>query len=66
MRLRGTRVGPGGCSQFPLSLLHASFSHRENSKVVMRAEIFRSHCSEMRELLSCAGVIFLQKPDGSE
>ena len=66
MRLCGTWLGTGGCSQFPLSVLHASFSQRENSKVVMRAEIFRSDCNEILEMLSCADVILFQKTDGSE
>lgn len=64
--LRGTGIGPGSCLQFPPSLLHAALAHREDSKVVMRAEIFRSDCSQMRELPPRAGIFFFQQPDGSE
>ena len=64
--LRGTRIGMGGCPQFPPSLLHASLAHREHSKVVMRVIIFRGDCSEMLELPPRADVVFFQEPDGSE
>ena len=58
MRLCGTGIGAGGCPQFPHSFLHASLSHREGSKVVIRGVIFGSDYGKTREMPPCADVIF--------